>query len=617
MPVIMADGTVLRVNVYYPTNPSTGQAAPGPFPVLLQQTPYGKDSVGNSSSPISAHIPYLVDRGYIVVLADVRGTGDSGGTWGLFDPVQARDGATLVRWSSRLPHADGRVGLFGESYMGINQFLTAGQLGPGSPLKAMFPVIAGNDLYKDTVTQGGLLDAEFSLLYLSLTAGLNEANPPVEQAAAGNPDLAAALGQLAMVEAQHSAGLSSYDLASLLDVETGGRQAYDGTYWAARNPLNTIRHVVADGVPAFLVGGWHDLFQRGEPLNFVGLQNAWDHRPVTAPMAPGQPVTSRYQLMMGPWYHLTAGQGVDLPRLELRWFDTWLLGGHTGMARMKDPLHLYELGAHRWVDARSWPLAPTTTQRLWLGPGPSGSGAASTNDGTLSPRAPSAPSGSDTVAYTGLSSACDRHTEQWSMGAISLAASQAQASNPCDTNDVSLSMGPGALTYTTAPFSSAKVLGGPIDATLYATATTTDTAWVASVEEVSPNGDSHPLTSGALLGSFRALDPSTTWQGADGAPILPQHDFTRASQHPVVPGRLTRYDIQVFPTFALVPPGWRLRLTLTTADSPHLAPTLVQLPHLVGGVYQVQRHAKAASFLNVALALASAFPTPCGSVCAG
>src|SRR6266550_256056 len=50
VPVTMTDGTVLRVNVIYPTDPKTGAAAKGPFPVLLTQTPYGKGS-GGSSEP--------------------------------------------------------------------------------------------------------------------------------------------------------------------------------------------------------------------------------------------------------------------------------------------------------------------------------------------------------------------------------------------------------------------------------------------------------------------------------------------------------------------------------------------------------------------------------------
>jgi len=43
-PVEMSDGTILRANVYYPVDPTTGQAATGPFPVILTQTPYGRDN---------------------------------------------------------------------------------------------------------------------------------------------------------------------------------------------------------------------------------------------------------------------------------------------------------------------------------------------------------------------------------------------------------------------------------------------------------------------------------------------------------------------------------------------------------------------------------------------
>ena len=78
---------------------------------------------------------------------------------------------------------------------------------------------------------------------------------------------------------------------------------------------------------------------------------------------------------------------------------------------------------------------------------------------------------------------------------------------------------------------------------------------------------------------------------------------------------MTRYDIAVFPTFAAIPAGWRLRVTLTTADTPHLEPGAARTPHLVGGVYQVERDAAAASYLNVPLVPPSAFSAPCGALC--
>jgi X-Pro dipeptidyl-peptidase (S15 family) len=92
-----AGGTTIRVNEIYPTTAS-GKQAKGPFPVLLTMTPYGKGQ-GGSSSPGSASSPstgsatggadnYLTQRGYIEIVEDVRGTGDSNGSWGLFDPIQ-------------------------------------------------------------------------------------------------------------------------------------------------------------------------------------------------------------------------------------------------------------------------------------------------------------------------------------------------------------------------------------------------------------------------------------------------------------------------------------------------------------------------------------------------
>lgn len=56
-------------------------------------------------------------------------------------------------------------------------------------------------------------------------------------------------------------------------------------------------------------------------------------------------------------------------------------------------------------------------------------------------------------------------------------------------------------------------------------------------------------------------------------------------------------------------------MTITTADTPHLVPTLAQFPHLLGGLYRVQRHAGAASVLNVPLAPAAALRAPCGALC--
>jgi putative CocE/NonD family hydrolase len=594
VPVTMADGTVLRVNVIYPTDPATGQEAAGPFPVILTQTPYGKGQ-GGSSAPGSAEQPgggsptggannYLVQRGFIDVVADVRGTGDSEGSWGVFDPVQTSDSVTLVKWAAALPHSNGKVGTYGPSYLGINQLLLAGAIGPNSPLKAIFPVVAANDIYRDTSFMGGLLDAEFDEAYLALTAEGNTVNPATD--AASDP---ATAGDLATVEAEHAGGTASYHVGFSAETLAGGPTAYDGAYYKAREPGAVLDKIVANDIPAFLVGGEFDIFQRGEPLNYAGLQNAWAGRPSTAPMLPNQKTTGRYQLIDGPWEHLN-GSSVDVDVLELAWFDRFLKGQQTGIDKSQTPLHYYDLGTGQWVHTTTYPFTGASPTRMYLGAG------------TLSTTAPGATQGGqDTLAWTGTGVPCSRPVDQWSMGALSIPSQAAGLTAPCAEDDRA-SQTPGTSTsYTTAPFRSAQRLAGPISATLYATATTTDTEWVVEVEDVAPDGTSRPLTEGALLGSLRAVDAGRSWTTPDGGYLLPYHPYTQESATPVVPGQVTRYDVEVFPTFATLAAGHSLRVTVSTADSPHLAPTAAVLPNLTGGVYQLQRTAAAPSSIEVPL----------------
>ncbi|HZU80684.1 MAG TPA: CocE/NonD family hydrolase [Acidimicrobiales bacterium] len=685
LPVVAGDGTVLRVDVYYPTSPCSSAVCSGPpatvpggFPALLQQTPYGKQSIAQAGSNFATDIPAMVHQGYVVAISDIRGTGVSGGTWGLFDPVQATDGATIVRWlADELPASvdqggvsaavhglsvNGSVGLFGASYMAIDEFLTVAALdadGGPNPVKAMFPMISGNDLFRDTVAEGGLPDVEFSAAYLALLEGLDTANPlldPLEEQyvdyQAGTSQPSALVQQLAagpVTSLGHGRSTWQYDIPTVLSVETGGAQAYDGnagigraasagsSYWAARNPVNVLGELVHDNIAAFLVGGWNDLFQRGELLNYTGLQNAWydattgAQQSVLGPMQPGQPTTPRYQLLMGPWTHITAGSGSDLAADELEWFAAWMPGPASDptvpIAHTANPLHLYTLESGnwndkqhtgQWIDTADWPVPDAAdtgyvSTKLYFAGGPGGAPALSDNRGGLTTVAPTAKRGADTVVFTGAGSPCSLPTDQWSAGGLheGEANGGSNFTFPCDRQDATVGTGPGALTYTSGPLKNAAVIAGPIDATVYATDTAKDAELVATIEEVSPHGQSVPLTSGALLGSMRAEVPGATWTGDDGAPLLPFHPYTSQSTVWAKQGRIYRYDIEVFPTFALVPKGWSIRITLATADTPHLEPSLAQLPRLLGGVYQVQRNAVAASFVNLPLVTATSFTTPC------
>src|SRR5947208_8248058 len=270
VPITMSDGTVLYADVHRPAA-ADGHPAPGRFPALVVQTPYNKSEQDPSNA-------YLVQRGYVDVVVDVRGTGASEGVFDqTFSPRSQVDGKELVDWAAVQPWSTGRVGLHGESYYAINQLLTAAQ--QPAALRAIFPVVPTGDNYR-TNFPGGYLTSlfVFSLLYAS-----DGAAPP-GYTASDPQDAVRTIGSRPA-----SIWLQTANSAGLL---AGDNRAYDGPFYYAMSALSMLDRIKT---PTFLVGGWYDaLSQRDAPLMFQGLQAR--HVPV--------------KLVMGPWYHTTAGAGL-------------------------------------------------------------------------------------------------------------------------------------------------------------------------------------------------------------------------------------------------------------------------------------------------------------------
>ena len=113
--VPMPDGTRLRTDVWRP-DPAQ---FPGPRPVILRRTPYGR----GFPFPQSLLVWNLADlNGYIVVSQDVRGRGGSEGTFLPFF-TDAVDGPATMRWIEQQDWCDGNIGSFGASAEGIVQLL--------------------------------------------------------------------------------------------------------------------------------------------------------------------------------------------------------------------------------------------------------------------------------------------------------------------------------------------------------------------------------------------------------------------------------------------------------------------------------------------------------------
>src|SRR5205823_1280729 len=106
------DGVQLLADVHRPD-------AEGRFPALVAASCYPRQ-IQNTGAPLgfveAGATDFWVPRGYVHVIANVRGTGGSGGTYSWLDQTEREDMYDLVEWTAAQPWCDGRVGMIGISY---------------------------------------------------------------------------------------------------------------------------------------------------------------------------------------------------------------------------------------------------------------------------------------------------------------------------------------------------------------------------------------------------------------------------------------------------------------------------------------------------------------------
>ena len=140
--VIMRDGVTLHADVYRPDGP-------GPFPVILERTPYDKSTPGTMImlDPIKA-----AKRGYAMVIQDTRGRYTSEGEFYCFrDDIN--DGYDTVEWAASQSWSTGKVGMCGTSYVGATQWLSAISQPPH--LAAIAPNVTASNYHEGWTYQGG------------------------------------------------------------------------------------------------------------------------------------------------------------------------------------------------------------------------------------------------------------------------------------------------------------------------------------------------------------------------------------------------------------------------------------------------------------------------------
>jgi putative CocE/NonD family hydrolase len=469
-------------------------------------TPYGRTGVCGCGDP-----SLFATRGIAYAVADVRGTGGSGGNLegNYFSPREARDGGELVEYFGTRPWSTGKVGMAGGSYVGITQYLAAEQQPPH--LAAIVPSVALSDVYRDAFTHGGIPNFFFDLQYIGVQG--------VPGALGANSDPALLADTIAAKAGQSPPGVIALDYLSRPD---------DDAFYRDRSPIYRADRIK---VPVLDIGQWHDGLGRGEPEMYRALakrrhvetrlyMDPCTHKGCGAPFAP-----------------FTNPPGVgDQSALQFEFLDKYLRGADVPD---RPPVQFYLQGKSEYVSADHWPPTGTQYARLALGPG------------VLRPKSDPVPAGEAATAQyvsdpaAGLSMAFDKY------GTVAI--------SPYIPTDQRLE-GPHGLTFRTPALTSPLRLTGPLALHLVAASSAPDTDWFAKLADVAPDGTESIVTEGALRASHRALDPAKT------RPWRPYH--THTNPRPIEPGVFYDYDIEIWPTAYELAPGHRLQVRLTSSDLP-------------------------------------------------
>ncbi len=510
--VPMRDGVRLRVDIYRPD-------AKGKFPVIVDRSPYGKEKESGMGIAAAAD-------GIVFVAEDCRGRFASAGVWYPYR-VEANDGFDTVEWAARLPHANGKVALYGGSYAGVTALLAASSRPPHLVSAAV--VETGSDYYNGWSYNGGVLRQLFIETWTSVLA-LNSIPAAkggfAEHGSAWVNNLNAPISDYPVAY-----GATAKEKGFFLDFLNHPSQ---DSYWQQLSADPT-----AIQVPVLFIGGWYDPFRRNTFKTFLQVQTKGDSKAAR----------KQSQLIVGPWTHggFTPLQGEvnfgpaaakDISDLTLRWLKAHLDGRTPGPH--KSAISFFSMGTNNWKEAASWPPRGVHRQHLFLvsmGHANSASG-----DGMLLPALSKSKDDSDSFTYD------PKHPVPTIGGRLCCGVVAPGAFNQSAAekrNDV--------LVYSTRPLDHDLDISGYVSVHLFIKTSAPDTDFTSKLVDVSPDG--------------------TTRNVSDGIQRL-RYRKTLASVIPYNPGSVTKVTIDLGPTSNVFLAGHRIRLEISSSNFPKFARNL-------------------------------------------
>ncbi|MFA7892200.1 CocE/NonD family hydrolase [Pseudomonas putida] len=613
--VSMPDGTQLAVDIYTSKDTPKNKA----LPVIFQYTPYGRAYVipnmkwyeklyykyatglggsvadrANSNGILYGstreQIKNFLSNGYAYVIADMRGTGASFGHKTDFTPQLGKDGAEIINWIARQDWSNGNVGMFGGSYLGYSQLVTAGH--KPKALKAISPEVVPLDGFSGEIRPGGVAlwaystnDVQFNMETNSYSPddGVFPTAPVVDED--GDGDI---YDEIPLDLNQNGSFLDDYDypnnpadepryadgqprkhiyyLASKEHSknvpynEIGPNTPFIDTNWVylvdgeskslntySTSPSGSIKALMESGIPIFNRGGWMDIFVRG-----------------TFELYSTMKLTNPSKIMIDAGYHEERspfwsyfGEDEDkmlqVYKTELvRFFDHYLKGVDNGV-NTDAPILIYNMNGDGWRKEHEWPLARQTTTALAF----AGGGKLQSNRST---------DGTDkyVVDYT--------HDARWG---TDYPTSRWQMYQP-DEMPMRTELDKKSLTYTTdALTKDTEVTGHPI-VDIWVSSTADNGDFFVYLEDVDADGKAVLVTENALRAGFSGQYDSDLKinRGRDGIQVLPKlpwSGFEKAQYDEKVfaDGKVVHLKLDLLPTSWVFKKGHRIRVSVAGSDYPN------------------------------------------------
>jgi len=542
--VTARDGVQLATDIY---RPGTGKVpAPDRLPVLLHRTPYDKSEAAAVSIAET-----LAKHGYAVMVQDTRGRHHSQGVFEKYYSYDAYDGFDTIEWAASRPFSNGKVGMYGTSYAAHTQ-ADASKLAPPH-LRALLLNMGGMaNAWDHSVRYDGAFEMGRQLTWAWSQAS-DDAKDPVTKSMLSKEDVTAWYAALPIRK-----GLSPLSIAPIYEgyyLDEATHSDYDAHWDTLGMQWEKFYAQTAD-VPMMHVGGWYDIYLRGTIENWRRLAAL---------------KKSAMRLVIGPWTHhgntATYAGDVDFgadaaikdfdTNFHLRWFDYYLKGIETPSSTQA-PVRYFLMGTgdgHKdaagrlyhggeWRESKEWPPAESRAAIFYLHA-----------DGSLNAHVPASTEQASTVFQFDPA-----HPVPTIGGGVSKRLKDG-AYDQRERPDMPGSRPPylplrarnDVLVFQSEILKQDVVLAGPVEVSLYASSTATDTDFTAKLIDVYPPSADFPtgfdmnLTDGIVRASYR--DRSETRQ------LLS-------------PGKIYAMVIRPFDTANVVKKGHRIRLDISSSNFP-------------------------------------------------